>query len=190
MLNQLLPSNCSPGSKEREVEKKKGSGKEWEESKRGAGDGGGRGSGVIHCLCLFCENERQLHEEVSEEREGQTERGREITQHIQMEQKAKGSKCCQRIPYSTDSLEQAQSCTTTCPIYQLECQQILHLRSSPKSALPHDSTITLSAYTYSTLLSLTRQIPLHCQTIKKTYWANNLHKMMKSCVNYNLFWLG
>lgn len=104
---------------------------------------------------------------MSEEREGQTEREREITQHIQMEQKAKGSKCCQPIPYSTDSLEQAQSCTTTCPIYQLECQQILHLRSSPKSALPHDSTITLSAYTYSTLLSLTRQIPLHCQTIKK-----------------------
>lgn len=104
---------------------------------------------------------------MSEEREGQTEREREITQHIQMEQKAKGSKCCQPIPYSADSLEQAQSCTTTCPIYQLECQQILHLRSSPKSALPHDSTITLSAYTYSTLLSLTRQIPLHCQTMKK-----------------------
>ena len=35
---------------------------------------------------------------------------------------SKRGKKCHPILFSTDSLEQAQPCTTTCPIYQLECQ--------------------------------------------------------------------
>lgn len=46
--------------------------------------------------------------------------------------KEKGGKYCHTIPFSTDSLEQAQPCTTTCPIYQLECQQTVPLKRSLK----------------------------------------------------------
>lgn len=43
MLNQLLPSNCSPGEQQERSREERAGQKVRGEQKRGAGDGGGRG---------------------------------------------------------------------------------------------------------------------------------------------------
>lgn len=116
---------------------------------------------------LVCWRERKIYTEVKKNE------GRNHTAHTDGEE-AKGGKYCPPISFSTDSLEQTQPCTTTCPIYQLECQQTSE--AVLESAFLHDSHI------------------VHCCPSQDKYqcvakaWQNILckyspQKLLKSCVN-------